>query len=181
MDCHNRPAHGFPTANASIEKAMATGAISTKLPNIKRVAVQAMTQKEITTAENAQTKIAEFMKAKYADPALALPLRHRWPKSRKSMRSRCSPSGRPTGGSTPTISGTKIFPAASGAMTTNTESSAGKAVGSSECSSCHTLIAQGKGAELEILNAKGHVFKHPDGEPDAELSCADCHNGGIQK
>ena len=27
----------------------------------------------------------------------------------------------------------------------------------------------------------GMEFKHPDGELDPELSCVDCHNGGIQK
>jgi hypothetical protein len=32
-----------------------------------------------------------------------------------------------------------------------------------------------------MLNAKGIEFKHPDGALDADLTCADCHNGGIQK
>ena len=31
------------------------------------------------------------------------------------------------------------------------------------------------------LDAKGLTFVHPDGELDAELSCNDCHTGGIQK
>ena len=57
----------------------------------------------------------------------------------------------------------------------------GESVGSSDCNSCHTLLAQRKGAELESLSAKGLEFKHPSGDPDAELSCSDCHNGGIQK
>jgi hypothetical protein len=43
------------------------------------------------------------------------------------------------------------------------------------------IIAQGKGAELETLSSKGFPFKHPDGELDGDLSCSDCHNGGIQK
>jgi hypothetical protein len=34
---------------------------------------------------------------------------------------------------------------------------------------------------LENLVAKGLPFNHPDGELDSELSCIDCHNGGIQK
>jgi hypothetical protein len=71
MDCHNRPAHVFPTANDTVEKAIATGALSTKLPAVKRVAVQAMTQKEITTGADAAQQIADFMRAKYTDPALA--------------------------------------------------------------------------------------------------------------
>lgn len=181
MDCHNRPAHGFPTANASIEKAMATGAISTKLPNIKRVAVQAMTQKEITTAENAQSKIVEFMTAKYSDPALAPAVAASVAEIQKIYAVTMFPERKADWRVYPNNIGHKDFPGCFRCHDDKHKTSAGKAVGSSECSSCHTLIAQGKGAEFEILNTKGHVFKHPDGEPDAELSCADCHNGGVQK
>ena len=57
----------------------------------------------------------------------------------------------------------------------------GEAVRSSDCTSCHTIIAQGSGASLETLSAKGLTFKHPGGELDDTLTCSDCHNGGIQK
>ena len=43
------------------------------------------------------------------------------------------------------------------------------------------ILSQGMGGDLELLNAKGMDFKHPSGELDPELTCADCHNGGIQK
>ena len=61
------------------------------------------------------------------------------------------------------------------------KSSTGQKIGASDCKSCHTLVAQGAGAKLEGFMAKGLDFKHPDGELDAELTCIDCHNGGIQK
>ena len=67
MDCHNRPAHVFPTANDVVERAMAAGALGTKLPNIKRVAVQAMTQKEIATDAGAPQQIADYLRRKYPD------------------------------------------------------------------------------------------------------------------
>jgi mono/diheme cytochrome c family protein len=57
----------------------------------------------------------------------------------------------------------------------------GQKIRSSDCNSCHTILSQGKGNDLELLNAKGLDFKHPSGELDAEVTCADCHNGGIQK
>ena len=69
MDCHNRPAHGFPTANDAVEKAMFAGTLTTKLPNIKRVAVQAMTEKEIAAGAEAPQRIADFVRAKYQEPA----------------------------------------------------------------------------------------------------------------
>jgi len=79
MDCHNRPAHVFPTANDAVESAMTAGRLSLNLPNIKRVAVQAMTQKEITTDAGAPQKIADFMRSKYTDAALARPTGARIP------------------------------------------------------------------------------------------------------
>jgi hypothetical protein len=57
----------------------------------------------------------------------------------------------------------------------------GQKIRSSDCNSCHTILAQGKGNDLELLNAKGMEFKHPSGDLDPEVTCADCHNGGIQK
>ncbi|MFM9091732.1 MAG: cytochrome c3 family protein [Verrucomicrobiota bacterium] len=56
----------------------------------------------------------------------------------------------------------------------------GRKVRASDCSSCHTLLAQGSGPQLEGLHARGLEFKHPGGDLDPELSCVDCHNG-VQK
>jgi ferredoxin len=54
-------------------------------------------------------------------------------------------------------------------------------VSGSDCTSCHAILSQGSGAQLEMLSAKGLDFDHPGGELDPDLSCADCHNGGVQK
>ena len=56
----------------------------------------------------------------------------------------------------------------------------GETVRASDCTSCHSIIAQGKTSELATIAASGMEFKHPGGEYDAELKCADCHNGGLQ-
>jgi len=53
-------------------------------------------------------------------------------------------------------------------------------VRASDCTSCHVIIAQGKGADLATMSASGLTFKHPGGDYDADLTCSDCHNGGIQ-
>jgi hypothetical protein len=62
----------------------------------------------------------------------------------------------------------------------NHKTEIGQKVRSSDCNSCHTIIAQGKGTELDQLSAQGLDFNHPEGELDPELTCSDCHNGGIQ-
>jgi len=181
MDCHNRPAHVFPTANDAVEKSMAAGTLSLKLPNIKRVAVQAMTQKEITTGAEAPQKIADFMRAKFTDPALAAELPAAIAEVQKIFASSIFPERKADWRVYPNNIGHKDWPGCFRCHDDKHKTSLGQKVRSSDCNSCHTIISQGKGEQLETLSAKGLKFAHPDGELDAELTCTDCHNGGIQK
>lgn len=181
MDCHNRPAHVFPTANDAVEKSMVAGTLSPKLPNIKRVAVQALTQESIKTGAEAPQKIAEFVRAKYADPALAPEVAGAVKELQTIFARTIFPERKADWRVYPNNIGHKDWPGCFRCHDDKHKSSLGQKVRSSDCNSCHTIIAQGKGPELEALSAKGLAFKHPDGELDAELTCTDCHNGGIQK
>jgi hypothetical protein len=181
MDCHNRPAHVFPTANDAVEKSIASGALTTNLPNIKRVAVQAMTQKEITTSADAPQKIAEFMKAKYVDAAYANDLPAAITETQQIFASAIFPERKADWRVYPNNIGHKDWPGCFRCHDDKHKTAQGQTVRSSDCTSCHTLISQGKGNELELLSAKGLKFAHPGGELDPDLTCADCHNGGIQK
>ena len=53
----------------------------------------------------------------------------------------------------------------------------GRTVKANDCNACHTILAQGSGAELLQLAPGGQQFKHPGG--DYDLTCYDCHNGGL--
>jgi nitrate/TMAO reductase-like tetraheme cytochrome c subunit len=181
MDCHNRPAHVFPTANDAVERAMFAGALSTKLPNIKRVAVQAMTESKITTTAEAPEKIAAYIRSKYTDEALAPEVPGAISTVQQIFSMTIFPERKADWRVYPDNIGHKNWPGCFRCHTEKHQTAEGKKVGSSDCSSCHTIIAQGKGAELETLTAKGLQFKHPDSELDAELTCTDCHTGGIQK
>jgi nitrate/TMAO reductase-like tetraheme cytochrome c subunit len=182
MDCHNRPAHMFPTANEAVEKAMFAGKLSTKLPSIKRVAVQAMTQKEITTDKDAPQKISDFLRAKYNnDPALAAEIPGAIAEVQKIYAATIFTDRKADWRVYPNNIGHKDWPGCFRCHDDKHKTAQGQKVRSSDCNSCHTILSQGKGPELETLSAKGMTFKHPDGELDPELSCSDCHNGGIQK
>jgi nitrate/TMAO reductase-like tetraheme cytochrome c subunit len=180
MDCHNRPAHVFPTANDSVEKSMALGTLSTKLPNIKRVAVQAMTQKEITTNDAAAKKIADFIKAKYSDPALAAEVPAAVTEVQRLFASTMFPERKADWRVYPNNIGHKDWPGCFRCHDDKHKTAKGETVRASDCNSCHTILSQGKAADLATIAASGLKFKHPDGELDGDLSCADCHNGGIQ-
>lgn len=181
LDCHNRPAHTFPSANDAVEAAIARGELSTKLPNIKRVAVQAMTQKEITTADGAVGKIAEFMRTKYADPTLSAEVSGAVATVQGIFATTMFPERKADWRVYPNNNGHKDSLGCFRCHDDKHKGPEGVKLKANDCSSCHTIIAQGKGAQLALLDAKGLKFAHPDGEPDAELSCSDCHNGGIQK
>lgn len=181
MDCHNRPAHTFPTANESVESSLLTGALSTNLPNIKRVAVQAMTQKEITKDADAPQKIADFMRGKYNDPAFAVDLPKAITEVQKIFASALFVDRKADWRVYPNNIGHKDWPGCFRCHDDKHKTAQGQKIRSSDCTSCHTILAQGKGSDLEMLNAKGLDFKHPAGELDPEVTCADCHNGGIQK
>jgi nitrate/TMAO reductase-like tetraheme cytochrome c subunit len=180
MDCHNRPAHVFPTANDAVEKSMAAGALTTKLPNIKRVAVQAMTQ-DIATAAEAPQKIADFIRSKYPDATLAPDVPGAVAEVQKIFATTIFPERKADWRVYPNNIGHKDWPGCFRCHDDKHKSAQGEKVRASDCSSCHTLLAQGKGEALQTISAKGLAFKHPDGDPDAELTCTDCHNGGIQK
>jgi NapC/NirT cytochrome c family, N-terminal region/Cytochrome c3 len=181
IDCHNRPAHTFPAANDVVEAAMTKGALTTKLPNIKRVAVQAMTQKEITTTEGAPQKIADFIRAKYPDAAQAAEVPGAVTAVQAIYSTTLFPERKADWREYPNNIGHKDSAGCFRCHDDKHKDSAGAKVRASECSSCHSIIAQGKGDQLSLLDAKGLKFAHPDGELDADLSCSDCHNGGIQK
>jgi nitrate/TMAO reductase-like tetraheme cytochrome c subunit len=180
MDCHNRPAHRFPTANDAVEASMATGAMNVELPNIKRVAVQALTQKEITTTDAAAPKIAQFIRAKYSDSP-PLQVDRTVTETQKIFAEAIFPERKADWRVYPNNIGHKDWPGCFRCHDDKHKTSGGQAVRSSDCTSCHTIIAQGKAIDLGMLTPGGLKFAHPGGELDPELTCADCHNGGIQK
>jgi hypothetical protein len=178
MDCHNRPAHVFPTANDAVEKSIATGALSTTLPNIKRVAVQAMLQKEITNDREAGPRIADFLRTKYGQ-AEALPAAIS--EAQRIYATTVFPERKADWRVYPNNIGHKDWLGCFRCHDNKHKTEQGQSVRSSDCTSCHTILSQGKGAELDMLSGKGLEFAHPGGDLDPELTCADCHNGGVQK
>ena len=50
----------------------------------------------------------------------------------------------------------------------------------SDCNSCHVILAQGNGEQLEKLNPKGYSFFHIDAINE-DFSCNNCHTGTFPK
>jgi nitrate/TMAO reductase-like tetraheme cytochrome c subunit len=181
MDCHNRPAHVFPTANDTVERSITAGRLSSNLPNIKRVAVQALTATKIEKAAEAPQKIADFVRGKYPDRAQAAEVAAAITELQSIYSSTIFPERKADWRIYPNNIGHKDWPGCFRCHDDKHKTPQGETVRSSDCTSCHTIIAQGGAAGLESLSAKGLKFAHPGGELDPDLTCSDCHNGGIQK
>lgn len=72
MDCHNRPAHNFPTPDSGIDQGLFRGEIPAGLPWFKKVAVAALTEHypdQATAHRELAQRIKDFYAQKY--PAIA--------------------------------------------------------------------------------------------------------------
>lgn len=66
MDCHNRPAHGFPSPDGGIDQALFRGLISPTLPRVKQLLVYAM-MPNYTNREAAHRAIRDALIGTYRD------------------------------------------------------------------------------------------------------------------
>lgn len=170
IDCHNRPAHSYASPSWAVDLALRAGRINPALPNIKKIAVEALTAEYASTAA-AQTGIA----AKVPAAAVA--------EVQKIYRENFFPEMKVTWRQYPNNIGHTIFPGCYRCHDGKHKSTATGKVISHDCNTCHALIAQGSGPQGRQITATGLEFQHPVdiGDLWKEMNCAECHNGGITK
>jgi hypothetical protein len=173
MDCHNRPSHRYLSPERAVNQAMALGRIDPTLPWIKTNAMFVLTQ-SYKTDEEASNAIAQALSSRYPNDA-------RVPNTIASVQQiyedNFFPEMKANWSSYPDNVGHMIWPGCfrchDGQHKTEDRKITIKA---NDCNTCHTILAQGAGAELDQLAPAGQPFKHPGGDYDG--SCTDCHNGG---
>jgi len=177
LDCHNRPAHRFSSPNDAVDRAMEAGRIDRSLPWVKSNAVAVLTQNYATEPE-ALEKISSVLRAKFSGaPQLA------------SLVSEVQ-----------RIYSASFFPEMKADWRSYTEnlnhkdwagcfrchdgshkaSDGKRSIQASDCNSCHTILAQGSGEQLEKLNPKGYSFFHIDAINE-DFTCNNCHTGAFPK
>ena len=176
IDCHNRPAHQFNAPTDSVDRAMTLGKIDVSLPGIKREAVLALTQPGMTTTELAVEKIATRLHAKYPkEPKIEAVIAQ----VQNIYRENFFPAMNTNWKLEPNNIGHKTsagcFRCHDGLHVSADRTLKIKA---NDCNACHTILAEGRGAQLDQLAPTGRPFKHPE-EGWEDLSCADCHDGTV--
>jgi nitrate/TMAO reductase-like tetraheme cytochrome c subunit len=177
LDCHNRPAHHFRSPNDAVDLAMAAGQIDPSLPWVKSNVVASLVQTYATKAEALQ-KIADFLGSKYpGTPTLGSLLTE----VQRIYQNNFFPEMKADWRAYPNNVGHKEWAGCFRCHDGLHKTEDGKrSVKASDCNTCHTILAQGSGAELEKLNAKGHTFFHIDA-PNEDFSCNNCHTGAFPK
>ena len=175
MDCHNRPSHRYLSPEKAVNQAMALNRIDPGLPWIKTNAMFVLTQKYETETE-ATTRIAELLAARYpgdARAAAAIPV------VQQIYSENFFPEMKASWASYPDNVGHMIWPGCFRCHDGNHKTEDRKTtIKANDCNTCHTILAQGAGAELDQLAPAGQPFKHPGGDLDGDNSCTECHNGG---
>ncbi|MEI7731094.1 MAG: NapC/NirT family cytochrome c [Verrucomicrobiota bacterium] len=172
VDCHNRPAHVYKSPNDAVNLAMSLGKIDARLPWVKTNAVFILTQ-PYATKEAAAQKIASFLGAKYPGPSgqAAIDV------VQQIYQENFFPLMKASWKNYPNNIGHKDWPGCFRCHDDKHLAKDGKqSIKGNECNTCHVILAQGSGKELEQLEAKGQKFKHPGGDYDG--LCNDCHTGG---
>jgi nitrate/TMAO reductase-like tetraheme cytochrome c subunit len=177
IDCHNRPAHDYRPPNEAVDVAMTLGRIDPSMPWVRSNAVYALIQPYSTEAEAVQ-KIGDYLRAQYKNSpktdglvtaVQAIYRQNFFPEMKADWRVY------------PNNIGHKNWPGCfrchDGLHKTD---DAKQSIPSSGCDSCHIILAQGSGADLEKLNAKGYTFFHLDSEY-TDFSCNNCHTGAFPK
>ena len=173
MDCHNRPSHRYMSPDAAVNQALAQRKIDSTIPWIKTNAVYVLTRK-YKTGDEARDGIATLLAARYPDDSR---VRNAIPVVQEIYKNNFSPEMKADWSSYPDNVGHTIWPGCFRCHDGNHKAEDGKrTIKANDCNACHTILAQGSGAELEQLTPGGQQFKHTGG--DYDLSCSDCHTGG---
>ena len=177
MDCHNRPAHMFESPNNAVNLAMALGHIDTSLSFVKTNAIFALTQ-PYTHEVQALQQIATFLAGQYpggrSDPRVIQTIGA----VQSIYRENFFPEMKASWKVYPDNIGHKDWPGCFRCHDGKHTTADGKnTINANDCNACHVILAQGKGEELNRLDAHGQEFKHPGDPLEKGALCNDCHTG----
>lgn len=179
IDCHNRPSHVYNPPGRAVNVAMSTGRISTKLPAIKRTAVELLTA-EYATRDEALRNIEEQIRETYKDYEDLAAVNQAVESVQQIYSNNFFPEMKVNWKAYPNNIGHTIFPGCYRCHDGKHKSNDGQVI-SHDCNSCHSIIAQGAGQDLATISPQGIEFQHPVdiGEMWREMNCAECHDGSL--
>ena len=172
MDCHNRPAHRYESPDDAVNLAMSLRKLDRSLPYLKTNALYVLTR-PYTNEIQALQGIATHLSQQYPNDARA---RSAIAVLQQIYQDNFFPEMKASWKVYPENIGHKDWPGCFRCHDGLHKTADGKrTIKANDCDACHTILAQGKGADLQQLTPNGQKFKHPGDEVDG--GCNDCHNG----
>jgi len=182
VDCHNRPTHIYVPPDLSVDQSLLARRIDTSLPFIKQQAVTVLTATYSTTDEAVRgiaSGIQGYYESKYPDVAKAkqLEIRNAVTEVQDIFRRTTFPEMKLNWQTHPNNLGHYYYNGCFRCHDGQHVSADGKVV-AKDCNQCHTLMSESEGPA--VATAAPPSFKHPVDLGDlTQVSCADCHNGGV--
>lgn len=183
IDCHNRPSHVYVPPDQAVDQSLLSRRLDVSLPYLKQQAVTALTGNYATT-DAALSGIArslnDFYETKYPDVAKAkqLEIRNAVDEVQKIYRRTTFPEMKVNWQTHPNNIGHLYFAGCFRCHDGQHVSADGKVV-PKDCQTCHTVLAQQEGV-IQVVSEEEHRFQHPVDIGDlTQVSCSDCHTGGV--
>jgi hypothetical protein len=159
MDCHNRPSHTYEMPGQAVDKAMAAGQISAKLPFVKKRAVEILSAK-YATREEAARKIPLAFAGFYGAGFAASDVARASAATVDIYNRNIFPAMNVTWGRYPNNIGHENFPGCWRCHDSNHSAKNGDTI-TQDCNACHNILAQDE-ANPKVLTDLGVTEKAPD-------------------
>jgi len=183
VDCHNRPTHIYVPPDRAVDDSLLTGRLDTSLPFLKQQAVTVLTNAYPTTEtamEGIATDLHKFYLTKYpdVDKNKQNEIRSAIAEVQRIYRSTTFPEMKLDWKTHPNNIGHFYFTGCFRCHDGQHVSSDGRAI-RKDCDICHSILEQQEGA-TRLISSAGIPFKHPVDIGDlSQVSCSDCHTGGV--
>ena len=183
VDCHNRPTHVFLPPDQAVDQSFTAHRLDASLPYLKQQSVAALTADYPTTGAalvGIAKSLHDFYENKYPDVAKAkeFEIRNAIEEVQNIYQRTTFPEMKVNWQTHPNNIGHLYF---SGCFRCHDGQhvSAGGEVISKACDTCHTVMHEQEGA-VQIASPIERSFGHPVDIGDlTQVSCNDCHTGGV--
>jgi nitrate/TMAO reductase-like tetraheme cytochrome c subunit len=184
IDCHDRPSHKFTSPDESVDGSLLAGRIDDSLPFIKQQAVAVLTTTYKTSGEakdGIRSGIEKFYSTKYPDvyvgrrPAVEAAIAD----VQHIYESTIFPYMKVDWRTHPNNIGHLYSPGCFRCHDGQHVSADGKVIPKA-CDTCHTVLAEVQSGSAFISHEQGIPFQHPVDIGDlTQVTCSDCHTGGV--
>ncbi|MBI3989721.1 MAG: NapC/NirT family cytochrome c [candidate division NC10 bacterium] len=183
VDCHNRPTHIYVPPDRAVDEAFLAGRLDRSLPLLKQQAIEVLT-KSYPSTDAAMEGIATALDAFYLtkDPDLYAKkqeaIKEAIAEIQRIFKTNMFPEMQVDWRTHPDNIGHFYFPGCFRCHDGQHVSREGKVI-RKDCEICHTILGQEEGG-APMVAVKGGAFRHPIELGDlAEVTCSDCHTGGV--